>query len=383
MKLGKKEAIFLLCYISSIVMMYVFGDIYNKPRVLWLGCSVLTVAVYATIAIRPIFTRLDLIFRFVVIALFSVAAFVSNKPQMMMYAAFICTADLTNFRRIVITCFFTCVAMVVLVPIADLIGIVPKRVFHRGSVIAHSFGFGYYNVVPFTYFFLVLEFLYLKAIRNKKANWIELIIIFGLNYVLYKLSTLRLAFYLVCIILVLYIILIKFNMFKLKAKPLVIACSLTFPLLFFLSIWSNSAYNTSSPLFVKMNQLLSERLDLGHQALDMFSINLFGHYIQTIKTADTYFYVDSGFLFSLLGYGLLFTGMALYIYTYLCHYAAKNNKKMLFIWLSSVAVFSVINNTWISLYINPILLYFPILLKNKEQGNYNRFLSLLGYNKEL
>lgn len=218
---------------------------------------------------------------------------------------------------------------------------------------------------------------------EQKANWIELIIIFGLNYVLYKLSTLRLAFYLVCIILVLYIILIKFNMFKLKAKPLVIACSLTFPLLFFLSIWSNSAYNTSSPLFVKMNQLLSERLDLGHQALDMFSINLFGHYIQTIKTADTYFYVDSGFLFSLLGYGLLFTGMALYIYTYLCHYAAKNNKKMLFIWLSSVAVFSVINNTWISLYINPILLYFPILLKNKEQGNYNRFLSLLGYNKEL
>ena len=383
MKLGKKEAIFLFCYMSSIVLMYVFGDIYNKPRVLWLGCSVLTVAVYATIAIRPKITRPDLIFRFFVIALFSVAAFVSNKPQMMMYAAFICTADLTSFKRIVVTCFFTCTAMIVLTPMADLVGIVPKRVFYRGSAIAHSFGFGYYNVVPFTYFFLVLEFLYLKAIRNKKANWFELIILFGLNYVLYKLSTLRLAFYLVCIVIGLYIILIKFNMFKLKAKPLVVSCSLTFPLLFFFSIWSNSAYNTSSPMFLNMNRLLSDRLNLGHQALDMFSINLFGHYIQTIKTANEYFYVDSGFLFSLLGYGLLFTGMALCIYTYLCHYAAKNNKKMLFIWLSSVAVFSVINNTWISLYMNPILLYFPILLKNKEQGDYKKFLSLLGYKKEL
>lgn len=383
LKLEKKEAIFLLCYISSIVLMYVFGDIYNKPRVLWLGCSVLTVTAYATIAIRPKLTRLDLIFRFIIIALFSVAAFVSNKPQMMMYAAFICTADLTNFKRIVTTCFFTCVAMIVLVPIADLIGIVPKREFSRGFGTAHSFGFGYYNVVPFTYFFLVLEFLYLKAIRNKKANLLEVIIIFGLNYLLYKLSTLRLAFYLVCIVLGLYIILIKFNMFNLKAKPIVIACSLIFPLLFFVSIWINSAYDVSNPLFVKLNWLLSERLDLGHQALNKYSINLFGHYIQTIRTANEYFYVDSGFLFSLLGYGLLFTGMALCIYTYLCHYAAKNNKKMLFIWLSSVAVFSVINNTWISLYMNPILLYFPIMLKNRGQENYNEFLGYLGYRKEL
>ena len=383
MKLGKREAIFLFCYIACIALMYVFGDIYNKPRVLWLGCSAITVCVYATIAIRSKLTRPDLFFRFIVIALFSIASFISNKPQMMMYAALMCTADLTSFKRIVITCFFTSLAMIILTPIADVIGVIPKRVFYRGSQIAHSFGFGYYNVVPFTYFFLVLEYLYLKAIRGKKASWFELLIIFGINCVLYKLSTLRLAFYLVCIVLGLYVVLIKWNIIRLNFKPLIIVCSLTFPLLFAISVWLNKSYTVSSDMFVKLNRLLSDRLSLGHQALSRYPISIFGHLIESIKTANEYFYVDSGFLFSLLGYGVLFTSMALLIYTYLSHYAAKSNKKMLFIWLSTVAVFSIINNTWISLYMNPILLYFPILLKSKEQGNYDMYLNCVGYKKEL
>lgn len=377
MKFGKREAIYLACYIACIVTMYVFGDIYNKPRVLWVVLSALTVCVYATIAIRSKLSRSNLFFRFVVIALFTLAAVISNKPQMMIYAALICTADLTSFRRIVLVCFVTCGVMIVLTPIADIIGVVPKREFHRGGVIAHSFGFGYYNTVPYTFLFMVLEFFYLKSTRHKKANWFELIVLFGLNYALYKLSTLRLVFYLICIVMGLYIILVKFNLIRLNASLIKAVCVSTFPILFFLTLWINYSYTNTNSLFVKLNSLLSDRLNLGRLALERYAINLFGHNIATVKNTSDYFYVDSGFLFSLLGYGLLFTGMAMVFYTYLCKYAAVENNKVLYIWLFSVAVFSVINNTWISLYMNPILLYVPILIKEKKLGNWKLINDLL------
>ena len=98
--------------------------------------------------------------------LFSAAAIISNKPQMMIYAALICTSDLTSFRRIVLTCFVTCGIMIILTSFADLASIVPERAFYRGGVRAHTFGFGYYNTVPYTFFFMVLEFFYLKMGKN-------------------------------------------------------------------------------------------------------------------------------------------------------------------------------------------------------------------------
>lgn len=369
MKFGKREAIYLACYAACIVTMYVFGEIYNKPRALWLVLSLLTVCIYATIAIRSKLSRSNLVFRFVVIALFTIAAIISNKPQMMIYAALICTADLTSFRRIVLVCFVTCGVMIILTPIADIVGIVPKRVFHRGGVIAHSFGFGYYNTVPYTFFFMVLEFFFLKATRHKKANWFELIVLFGINYSLYKLSTLRLVFYLICIVIGLYIILVKFNIVRLNSRLIKPLCISIFIFLFFFTLWLYYSYTDANNLFVRVNNILSERLSLGKLALERYPINLFGHNIVTVKNTSDYFYVDSGFLFSLLGYGLLFTGMAMAFYTYLCRRAAIENNKVLFIWLFSVAAFSVINNTWISLYINPILLYVPILIKEKKFGH--------------
>ncbi len=366
MKLGKREAIFLFCYIGSIVVALVFREVYNKTRVLWLSYAILTIVAYCALAIKSQLSRRNLLVRFAIISLFTLASFISNKPEMMMYAALMCSSELTSFRRICRVGFFTCGIVVVLVFVADLVGIVPTRFFYRGSARAHTFGFGYYNTVPYVFFFMILEHFYIKSSNHKEASWGWLITIFAINFILYKLSTLRLVYYLVCFVLIAYVLLVKFKFINLRNKLLITGSVMLFPVLFVVSIWMYYSFTINNDMFVKLNQLLSERLILGNQALNHYSINLFGNRIETIRTANEYFYVDSGFLYSILGYGLLFSGMALGIYMYLCKYAAKSNNKVLFIWLFAVALFSVINNTWVSLYINPILLYFPILLKNRE-----------------
>lgn len=366
MKLGKRETIFLFCYIASIVVALILREVYNKTRVLWISYATLSIVVYCSLAIRSQLTKRDLIIRFGIILLFSIASIISNKPEMMMYAALMCTSELSSFKRICKVCFLTCGTVIFFIFIADLLGIVPTRVFYRGSTRAYSFGFGYYNTVPYAFFFMVLEYFYIKSTKHKETSWIGLMIIFLINYILYKMSTLRLVFYLVCIVLILYVLLIKFKLFYLRHKSLVFLSVLVFPLFFFVSLWMNYSYSKTNELFIKLNQLLSDRLSLGNQALSQYSINLFGNRIETINTTNEYFYVDSGFLYSFLGYGLLFSGMALLIYMFLCKYAASTNNKALFIWLLAVAIFSVVNNTWISLYINPVLLYFPILLKKRN-----------------
>lgn len=79
-----------------------------------------------------------------------------------------------------------------------------------------------------------------------------------------------------------------------------------------------------------------------------------------------YFYIDSGYIYAILGYGVLFTLVVIFMYSYLIYYATKRNDKNLFIWLIIVLVFTVVNNTWVSLAVNPVLMCFPIVFRSRN-----------------
>jgi len=83
-----------------------------------------------------------------------------------------------------------------------------------------------------------------------------------------------------------------------------------------------------------------------------------------VRAAQNYFYIDSGFFYSLIGYGILFTVIFLLIYSYLYEHSAKNNDKPLFIWLTCVLIFTLINNVWVSIATNPVLLVFGCFMQS-------------------
>ena len=70
-----------------------------------------------------------------------------------------------------------------------------------------------------------------------------------------------------------------------------------------------------------------------------------------------YFYIDSGFAYSLLGYGLIFTVIVVFLYTVLFRYSCFVNDKYLFVCITAVLFFTMINNTWVTLNYNPMLLF--------------------------
>ena len=365
-RLKRSETLYLTCYSAFIVAAYIFGEIFNKPRAMWLFYPIIAIGIFMSIVIKGKYTKKNMLLRLMIILVFFGAAIVSSKPQVIVYAALLCGADMTSFRKICKSSLYSCTASVLVTMMLNIVGILPDGgQWYRFGVHIKSFGFGYYSIVPYTFFYMVIIYLYLKYEKGKKASWAELIIIILLNYLLYSVTTLRLTYYLNYVTLFMYIILIKFDLFNLRSKFFDFVTLLIYPVLFALSIWSNYSYTNSNPIFFQLNRLLSNRLALGHEGLRRYSINLFGNFIEVnnSENAAEFFYIDSGFLFSVLGYGLLFTGLLLIIYVYMHNYSARTNNKMLFIWLMIVAVFSTTNNTWITMQFNPVVLMFPLILK--------------------
>ena len=336
----------------------------NKPRAMWLIYPIIAIGIIVSVIIKGKHTIKNLCLRLIIILVFCVASVVSQKPEMIVYATLICGADSTSFQRICRYCFYTCTIFVITTMILNLFGIIPDvGSWYRFGVYIKTFGFGYYSIVPFTFFHMVLIYLYIQYEKQRKASWLEMLIIALLNYLLYSVTTLRLTYYLVYLTLFMYIILIKFEWFNLKNKLINFLTILIFPSMFAFSIWIHYSFTYSDHTLFQLNSLLSNRLALGYEAFQRYSINIFGNYIEVNNSASDYFYIDSGFLFSLLGYGLLATVLLLIINIYIHNYSARTNNKMMFIWLTIVAVCNTTNNTWICLQLNPIVLMLPMILK--------------------
>ena len=70
-----------------------------------------------------------------------------------------------------------------------------------------------------------------------------------------------------------------------------------------------------------------------------------------------YFYVDSGYVYTLISYGIIFFIILIFLYSFLFQKAVRDNEFKLAIWCLVICIFSVINNIMLKISINPL----PIL----------------------
>lgn len=352
------EAIYLCSYVALILTTIAFQDVFFKPRAVFLMCIIIMILLCGGCVASHCETKFLTSVKLAIFVLFATVAFFNKKPQLVIFALLICYSDLTSFERVIGTNFVFCGCSILITPLFSKIGVLPTNHFFRDNGLeAHAFGFGYYQVVPYTFFFMVLEYFYLNQIRKRRLSWLELFLIFVINYVIFKYSTLRLTYYLTFICLLMYILLIKLNCFDLRSKWIKKASIFIYPASMLFTILLNKRYDQYDPVLSKLNHVLSNRLYLGHEALNRYHIVLFGQEIRTSNAVGVdYFYVDSGYLYSLIGYGVLLSIVLLAMHVIMLCYSIDSNDKALFIWLVAVAIFSFSNNIWISLAMNPLLL---------------------------
>ncbi len=311
------------------------------------------------------------------VAVFGVVAHNVNQTQLLLVVGLLVCAKATSFRRIVATSLLSTVFSLCVIVGSCLIGLIPDYTYERWDGLVHSYGFSYYSEIPFILLFAMMEYMYL---RKKKLKWIELAILCGASYVVFKMFMLRLAFVLTLLCIVLYIIVVKYPLINLRWKIVGFITKTGFTICAAVSILLAYFYNADSSWMAKIDELLSTRLYNGHQAFERYDLSFLGQWIQMTGNTEMnhmngkeYFYIDCGYLFSFISYGILFTIVMICLFTFIFDRSRLLDNKMLFVWAVIIMLFSMINNTWIVVRYNPFIFALPMVASPKIRERWKEY----------
>ncbi len=376
---GLSEYIYITTYAIYGFIYLLNSSLLDMGKALNYVTTLATVILLLLILSKRIYKTKELLFGIIVLVCFFIAAHATNRSQLLMFALLIITSNNTSWERALKTSFFTTICSLLYIAFAVKGGKIPDYTYvHSLTQTAHSGGFSYYTTLPYIVLYLILEYLYL---RGKKVSWVEIVLLQAMNYWVYNYSTTKLTWILGSIALVLEIVFVKLDFATISIAWIKKVGTVAFPITAMVTYLCCKYYNSNNLFWNALNIALGDRIGLANRAIKEYPITIFGQYIEMYGKADIelskihysrYFYIDSGFIYSILGYGILFTIAVIFMYSFLMRTAIEENDKSLFLWLMVVLVFTVINNTWVSLAMNPILLYFPIALSKFIKNKYER-----------
>jgi hypothetical protein len=266
------------------------------------------------------------------------------------------------FSHISKKCIQTIMTIFIIVISALFLGIIRDIHYDRettitGETIAHGLGFSYYGFYAYLGMGLVLSFLYKwqKHLTIKRILFVML-----LSYIFFVMSTTRLQV-LACTGFIIGLFLLRIiPSFILNNKIFGLFSLILYPSLCYIMyfISKNAILTLVLSNFSEVNSLLHGRLSLNEEAFARYDVNLWGNKLQFETTigVDDYFYIDSGYLHSLLGDGIVFTAILMILYSILFYKVYKAEAHFLYMCLFAFAFLSISNGLLLDILANPILL---------------------------
>lgn len=163
-----------------------------------------------------------------------------------------------------------------------LLNVIPDWLYPRGDAVRHSLGFFYPTDAFGIYLAIILMYFY---IRKSETTYLELLILETINIFLYKYTDGRLSFILINAILIV-MGLSKLNFVKnilhnKYIKKILQLVSYVLPATLCISvIIITQLYGINCNIAISLNELLSDRINLTHNAFETYPITLFGEEIE-------------------------------------------------------------------------------------------------------
>ena len=256
-----------------------------------------------------------------------------------------------------------------IVVIPSIVGAIPNNVYNHNGIYASCFGFQYYSTMPNLIFSLTI-FIYLLA-NSKTKKRLVLLLSLPIQLIVYKYCTVRLILYVYFAFLILALMEERYDknkkhkfISKMSAIMYPVTCIITF---------SISLLYTHYNVLTKLDELCNYRFGFNAIGFARYGISLFGSQIETdAGTIDSnyinhYFYIDSGYVYSLLCYGIIFFVLLIAMYSLYSKNVAKNNQSRLLVVCIIICIYSVVNNMLFSIVLNPLpLLAFQVIVNNRR-----------------
>ncbi|MEE8885778.1 MAG: hypothetical protein SOI56_04295 [Eubacteriales bacterium] len=211
----------------------------------------------------------------------------------------------------------------------------------------HFLGFSWVTYAPTAMLFIILS---LIVIRRERMRIWEYVLLGLCSWWLYRMTNTRMAFLLSLMVLGLAFLMGFFvrrdkrtgrdrrGAGKIVVAVPAICCAL--------AIWLHAAYSEFDPIMVKLNRLLTYRLQYGLRAIRRYGITLFGQPIgwsgfSRHPMAGEFNYVDSGYLQVLLEQGVVFLVIIVCLYTWLLYKACEAGDFYMMLSVIVVCVFCI------------------------------------------
>ena len=294
-----------------------------------------------------------------------------------------------EFKKIVKWTLISEIILFLIIVCACILKIIPNYVYSRkGSTIKrYSLGFKYSTSPSIFIFYFTMLYIYL---RDKKIKKIEYIMLLIPNILIYYLTDSRTGFFCTVLLMLLSFI---YNLKNEKINNIFVFLS-KYIFYFFavVSIILMVLYHFSTEKFIKLNDILSGRLQLTENAINEYGIKPFGNKIEWVGLCDVnvsnkgkniseFNMIDNSYLNLLIVYGVIPFILVLFLYSNIANYIKKTKNEYLSIFLLVIAINAFIDPILIRLMNNVFMLLFCYTFISKKQrrtfyGNKNDYLSL-------
>lgn len=314
---------------------------------------------------RNCLTVFLLIFAFLLFNYF----FSSDKATVMLLLIILAGRNI-DFKKIMKVTLFVLIILNIFIFISSLIGIIDDRIYIQGVRIRHSFGFIYSNMPNKAFLTITMLLVYL---RDRKISIAEIIVLLGINYWLFVLTTTRAAFLITAIVLIfaLFFKYVKIGKFFSGMFSLFTPYSVVIAIF---GIFLCSYYYGEFIVLDKLNDILTQRLQLGHEALGTYNLSLLGQSIPDFIGPEQiyvnpnleYNYVDSAYLQMLLKNGILFISIICIEFALLGYKIIRQRDYYLAFMIIIIAVNAITEPQFLHINFNPFILYFITFLSTYD-----------------
>ncbi|MBS6007242.1 MAG: hypothetical protein KIB43_09810 [Clostridium baratii] len=305
---------------------------------------------------------------FILILLISIR---TNSNEILYITIFIYSARNIEFKKIAKFTFYLQSILMIIVIGGALLGIIPNEMFIRSNgTIRYALGYTWCTFSSNFFFHIILLYVFIKDKMDFKL--INLAIILIINRILFNLTDTKFVYYLI-ILLMITVYINKYIKRDIKVNLInKLIYEYSFLISAVISIGLSILYNPNNNILNSLNNILTDRLGLGHGAFLQYGIPLLGQKVIWITGTNRpsnsiYMYVDSSYLNIAINYGLIILLLICMGFTFILKGAMKNNKKTVLIVLLFFAIHNITDPQLLDLRYQPFLLMFGIFFRDNKK----------------
>lgn len=319
----------------------------------------------------------ETIFGVLIVGCFGVAGIISTYHFLIYLGCLIVAAEDVDFRKILIIYVVIAITILLIAFVASEMGYIEKLDYPsaRNGGIRHSFGVVYPTDFAAHVFYLILAILALNIFKGILNKTLQVLIPIGGALFVYKQCdaiTSTICLMVMSALFVLGFIIQKTVVFR---RFVVWISSIAYLVGAIVFIAMGALYTPGKPVWDKLNQILSLRLQFSNDALKKYPIKIFGQPIEEyglggkVEGHITNFFIDDSYLKILLEYGVVCFGILMIIFLIINKKLIENKQDILLLMMVAIAIHSFMEHHLIEIVYNPfILLLFARIedLKGKQ-----------------